>query len=201
LQWLFGFFPELNINKELFLPENYQSQGDLLTGLHSHADDIPVLFDLGAVFKFITQFLIGVLIAGILLFIFIPLFRSGFFKNLRSKHPLRVLLKNIKAIFRMSIRFIKTFIQSIKAIFSARHEQKDNRTKYHINPLTIPKNQPVSKKKIRQMNRVVKNFITLIKWGEKNNIPFYTSLGPKEYVQRIIIEFPRQRYVLEAYNN
>ncbi len=195
LNWIFSLFPSSNNNNDystIVNPEFLNEFNSYIDNVKETYGNTPVLIDIGAIISLMAKFLVALLIIYFIYFLLKPLFKQDIRKKIKSKHPLKIFIKKLKYLFLFFRQLFKDIFITLKGLFGTSGEKNEN---INIDPLIshpLLKKKSLSKKKKKELNRVVRAFILLIKWGEKQNIHFQTHFGPKEYIKLISNKIPNK---------
>ncbi|MBN2736006.1 MAG: hypothetical protein JXR70_03435 [Spirochaetales bacterium] len=195
LEWL---FPGKEKSHSAPLPpyNEYGIQDPELRKIIPKISESPAIFDLSGVFDFLGMIIIPLLLIGFLFFIFKPLFKKNIMERLKKINPLILFYKGWKGFLFIFKQIVRTFFTNITSLFHA--DKKQNKNLIQKQPAIPPKNEKtVSIKKRFQTNHVVKMFTKLIHWGQKQNIIFHPSMGPKEYMNIIAEKNRELKSILE----
>lgn len=198
-KWFLHLFPEYTAPDSAIPVEYFGRNRGERTEIHEFfrmAQEMEPAINLALFFEILGIIILCFLGAGLLYFLFKPLFKKSFLQWIKGVRPLKEITKGIKRAVSGLQKFIREFTRTILFLLRpAKKKQIPVSTEKKQGPGLQPKK--VSVKKRIQKNRVLKAFILLIKWGMKQKINFHPTLGPKEYVSIMIERIPEIKDILE----
>lgn len=198
-QWFIHLFPERKHKPwqpEDFEIQNHREQPEFLDLLQEESDK-PPLFDMDLFLKILGIIITPLLIAGLLFFLFKPLFKMGLRNLFKGKNPLREAVKKLRQMMYSLKLHLRELVKNIKAVFHSTKKQKKYRLPESKSDPRLKQKKTSLKKRI-QKNRVVKMFIKLVQWGARQKVTFHPSLGPKEYIHFMTKKIPERKEMLEC---
>jgi hypothetical protein len=193
LNWIIRLFPLINFkikiprhlfeeNREYSIPE---------TDFNHEYQESPLIKDLTALLNILALVIAGLVILGVLYFLFKPLFKRGIKNLLKGKHPLALIIKKIILAFLLFKKLAREIIQALIELFSPVKKRHSLLAGPGVSPALL-KPERIGFKKRLQINRILRAFLVLIKWGKSLKIDFYPTLGPKEYVCLLVNKLPEK---------
>lgn len=169
-----------NTNKKQPVFEEHQFINDIelknnLEEMLGKSEPSPILDLIFAILKYVF---IAALIIGLIYFLFRPFFTKEwkiFWKENR-------LLQFLKDVYKDLIDFIKSIFNFQKDEPYGKVDSKEFRETIN----NFMKRSKKSREKKNEIDRITKVFMSLIKWGEKQNILYTKNLAPAEYTKMII---------------
>jgi hypothetical protein len=180
-------------------PSGLQIEKPNLEGLQGTQKASPLLTRLAKIAGFT---LLGILGAAVLYFAARPLFSRDVWTQIRNAHPLRMLkrkildaLARIRGAFGQFLLFLRSPRKSMRA--SLRAGMARIRGDAGARAQERESARAMTRGRKRQLDQVVRDFVRLVRWGEKKGVRFDKAIAPMDYVASLGKTLPQTKELLD----
>jgi hypothetical protein len=148
----------------------------------------PLVFIIAELLRRLFITLLG---TGLFLFIVSPLFSEDFVARLRALKPFRSLARKLGRFLGFCILLLQRLARRLRLLRSdPLLTVEQNAQPAHRKPGRSGSSARPSLRKKLQMGRVLRSFLSLIRWGESLGIPYFSFNTPQEYTGRLSAAVP-----------